>query len=178
MDVERAMEIAKQAGFDAAFPLNPKTLEFRQDVRDMCAADKCHRYDKSWACPPACGGLDEITVACAPYTEGILVQTISRDYVTLMEDGRRHGQQFTAFVDQLRQEDPSIRPMGAGGCRRCEKCTYPDEPCVSPELVFPSMEASGLLIIDVCKKNDVQYNYGPRTVAYMACCLFNPVTAE
>jgi predicted metal-binding protein len=93
----------------------------------------------------------------------------------MMEDGKRDGELFVEFFDELRAIDSRIRPMGAGGCRRCEKCSYPDEPCVNPELVFPSMEASGLLIIDLCKANNAPYYYGKGTVAYMACCLLSPV---
>lgn len=52
------MEIAQNVGFDTAAPIDPKALTAREDVRDMCAADKCGAYGKNWTCPPACGTVE------------------------------------------------------------------------------------------------------------------------
>ena len=46
-------------GFEHAAFFDPANLEFRQEVREMCAAGKCHMYDKCWSCPPACGTVEE-----------------------------------------------------------------------------------------------------------------------
>ena len=48
--IKKALEL----GFSQAAPLNIATLVPRQDVRDMCAADKCGAYGKNWTCPPHC----------------------------------------------------------------------------------------------------------------------------
>ena len=61
--------------------------------------------------------------------------------------------------------------MGAGACTRCEACTYPHAPCRFPELVHPSMEACGLLVSEVCTKNDMDYNHGQNTITLVSCCL-------
>ena len=172
MNLKETMELATRIGFDAVFPLDPKSIEFRQDVRDMCA--QCRNYGKSWGCPPSCESVESITEACKPFTEGILMQTIAKKSRTIMDDAKKHGALFSVFCDELRTKNSQFIPMGAGGCRRCEKCNYPDEPCAHPELVFPSMEASGILILDLCKANQIPYYYGEGTVAFMACCLINP----
>ena len=57
--MEDLKALAKECGFDVAEDLDPKTLKFLPEVRDMCAADRCRHYNKSWACPPACGTLEE-----------------------------------------------------------------------------------------------------------------------
>lgn len=177
MDINKAIEMAKEMGFDTAAPMDPKKLVFLTEVRDMCAA--CERgYGKSWACPPACGTLEEIEERARPYTAGLLVQTICRmddeyDMEAWYTTGKLHGERFLELTFKFEAME-QILAMGTGGCRRCEECTYPDEPCRNPELIFPSMEGCGLLVSSVCKDNGVTYYYGPNTVAYTCCYLFNP----
>ena len=31
--------------------LDCDTIELKPEVRQMCAADTCHKYDKCWSCP-------------------------------------------------------------------------------------------------------------------------------
>ena len=103
MDIK---ELAKQCGFTVAENLDPKTLEFLPDVRSMCAADRCRSYNRSWACPPACGSLEEFTEKAARYQKGVLLQTVgdredSYDFEAMMEvqaDNHRH---FQALADSL-----------------------------------------------------------------------------
>ena len=77
------------------------------------------------------------------------------------------------MVELFRTEDPDCLPMGAGGCNICKKCTYPDEPCRFPDKAFTSMEAYGLFVAAECKKAGLEYNYGPNTLTYSSCILFN-----
>ena len=65
-----------------------------------------------------------------------------------------------------------IPPLSSGGCGICEKCTYPDAPCRFPDRAFPSMEACGLVVNDVCKASGIPYNYGPRTMTFTGCVLY------
>ena len=46
-------------GFSHAALLDALTLRARNEVRDMCRADKCSQYGKNWRCPPACGSIEE-----------------------------------------------------------------------------------------------------------------------
>ena len=179
MDIEQAKAAAKDAGFKVAEPLDPENLVFRQDIRDMCAPDKCRNgYGKSWSCPPAAAPLDELSEKAKGFAKGVLVQTICRmedpfDFESVMESAKEHGRHFVALADALREAGEHIFPMGAGSCRRCEKCTYPDQPCRFPDRMITSMEASGLFVSQVCKDNHLPYYYGENTVAYTSCILFH-----
>ena len=68
--------IALQCGFSVADPLDPKTLEFLPEVRDMCSADRCRSYNRSWSCPPACGELEFWKEKASSYSCGLVLQTI------------------------------------------------------------------------------------------------------
>lgn len=170
------IEKAKEIGFDAAAPLNPAVLEAKLEVRDMCAADKCHVYNKNWTCRPACGSLDECQQKMRGYENGILLQTIGHmtktiDTKVYRETEKRHMAQFYALAEEVRREYPQALCLGAGGCRVCKKCAYP-EPCRFPEKAMSSMEGYGLFVTQVCRDCDVPYYYGEKTITYTACVLF------
>lgn len=44
---ESIVQDALDMGFTHAAVVAVSTLEAREEVRDMCAADKCHGYDKN-----------------------------------------------------------------------------------------------------------------------------------
>ena len=74
----------------------------------------------------------------------------------------------------MRGHCPDLLPLNAGCCTVCKQCTCPDAPCRFPEKAISSMEAYGLLVNQVCTDSGLQYNYGPNTIAYTGCFLFNP----
>ena len=174
--LDHVIEIAKEAGFDTAVPLDPKTIVLHEEVREMCAEGKCKAYGKNWTCPPACGDLDHCRSVVEKYSGGVIVQTIgqledSMDYEAMMETSSRHKANFMKFAENVLSAYPGSLCLGAGGCTVCEKCNYP-EPCRFPEKAFSSMEGYGMLVSEVCKENDVPYYYGQNTIAFVGCCLF------
>ena len=175
-DFEKLSALAADCGFTHSALLDVSTLEFLQDVRDMCNAKQCNRYDKSWACPPACGTLEEMRERVKGYTSGLLVQTVgeledSYDWEGIQDAAKRQAAGFDRLWDALAPLYPCLYPMGVGGCSKCEKCTYPDAPCRFPERMAYSMEACGLFVSKVCTDNGAKYNHGPNTITYTGCFL-------
>ena len=170
---------AKECGFTVAEDLDPGTLKFLPEVREMCAADKCRHYNRSWACPPACGTLEEWAEKASRYSKGILLQTVgdiedTLDFEAIMDIAKTNAENFIRFTDALLDEDHlDCLPLAVGGCTRCKQCTYPVAPCRFPERNFSSMEATGLLVNQVCVDNGVPYNYGKGKMAYTSCLLYN-----
>jgi predicted metal-binding protein len=178
MTEDTIMKLAEGCGFEKVAPLDVKSLRFLPEVRQMCAADKCHSYNKSWSCPPATGELEELQARCAGFTHGILVQTVGHredafDYTSIEETSRRHDRRFRRLAARLEKNLPAVWPMGIGACRRCKTCTWPDAPCRHPKSVYPPMEACGLLVSEVCSKNGVPYYYGEDSISFTSCYLFN-----
>jgi predicted metal-binding protein len=170
------LETAFALGFDNAVPLNPALLTARQDVRDMCAADKCGAYGKNWTCPPACGSLAQCQQRMREYPRGILLQTVGHmakpiDSRCYRETERRHLRNLNRFAEEIRHIHPGALCLGAGGCRVCPKCAYPD-PCRFPEKAMSSMEGYGLFVTQVCHDAGAPYYYGEKTIAFTACVLF------
>ena len=176
--LDRAMleALGREVGFTAVVPLDVSTIECKDKVREMCAADKCNRYGHNWTCPPVCGTLDEMRERLKPYTEGILVQTMgevedSMDFEGIADATKKHGENFNRLFGMLRERYPKMLGISAGSCGRCKECTYPDAPCRFPDKMTSSMEAYGMLVLEVCKLNNLQYYYGSDHMAFTSCFL-------
>lgn len=170
------IEKALALGFSQAAKVDVATLTPRQDVRDMCAADKCGAYGKNWTCPPHCGSLDRCAEKIQAYRHGILLQTVGKLEKTVDTKAYRRTEQrflelFHGFAEQIRQAHPDALCLGAGGCRICQSCAYP-QPCRFPEKACASMEGYGLFVTQVCRDNGLAYHYGEKTITYTACILF------
>lgn len=176
--MERLLTMATQAGFSRAQELHMPALTVMQQVRDMCASDRCRSYGHSWSCPPACGTLEQCQQRIDRYQRGLLVQTTGDmeddfDWEAIGAAHTRHKAAFDTLVRQIRVLHPDCLPLTAGACTLCRKCTYPDKPCRFPQRRFASMEAYGLLVSDVCIQSGVAYNYGPKTITYTSCILID-----
>ena len=173
---ESYLSLAEDCGFDHASPLDVSTLQVETWVRDTCAEDKCHAYGNNWTCPPACGTLDECEAEMQRYKHGILLQVTGTqekriDVKCYAETEERLRDALLAFTKRIREDHPDCLVLGAGGCRICPQCAYP-EPCRFPDKAMSSMEAYGLFVTRVCKDNGIPYHYGPKTITYTACVLY------
>lgn len=167
---------ALELGFSHAAALDTATLTPRRDVRDMCAADQCGAYGKNWTCPPHCGTLEECAEKIQNYHRGILLQTVGTmektiDTKAYRRTEQRHMELFYRFAEELRAVYPEALCLGAGGCRICKTCAYP-QACRFPDKACASMEGYGLFVTQICRDNGLAYHYGERTVTYTACVLF------
>lgn len=177
IDYDELIKLAKDCGFTHAGPLDVSTLEFLPAVRDMCASDRCQSYNKSWACPPACGTLEEMRDKVKAYKRGLLVQTVgvledNMDWETMEKTAKEQAEHFERLLEVLEKKYPNLLAMGTGTCTRCKPCAYTEgKPCRFPDKLVYSMEACGLFVSKVCADNGLKYNYGPNTVSYTACFL-------
>ena len=175
-DINELTELAKEAGFTFAAPLAMGSLEFREEVREMCSSDRCRSFGKSWSCPPAAGDLAVIRKRAERFRSGIVVQTCgdiqsSFDTAAMHAIMKAHKKNFDTLVRQIRFFYPECLPMGAGACTACRTCTYPDRPCRHPERMYISMEAYGLLVSDVAESSGLHYNYGDNKMTFTSCIL-------
>lgn len=76
MNFKDLKQLCPSHGFTNVVPLACDTIELKPEVRQMCASDSCHKYNKCWSCPPGCGTLEECEQRVRKYKLGILVQTV------------------------------------------------------------------------------------------------------
>ena len=176
VNYDELIALAKSCGFTESVSLDVSTLEFLPEVRDMCASGKCQKFGNSWSCPPAAPPLEDMRDTVKSYSKGIIVQTVGRledsyDFEAMMETSKNQIENFRKLWDALEPLYHRLYPMSTGGCSKCKKCTFPDEPCRFPKRMAYSMEACGLFVSKVCVDNGAKYNYGSNTIAYTGCFL-------
>ena len=176
MTDEELLALAAEYGFDCAAPMDAAKLEVLKDVRDACAANLCGQYNKTWACPPAFGDLEESRKMLKGYTRGLLVQSVQPleddyDWESIEALGVRHGENFQRLYARIRELYPRVLALGTGGCKNCKTGTYPDNPCRFPDKKVFSMEGFGLFVTQVCRDCGIPYNHGRGTMTYSACFL-------
>lgn len=177
MREEEILRTAERLGFSHAGFMAAADLCFMKEVRDMCAADRCHMYGRSWMCPPACGTLEENAARASAFRRVLLVQTTARledafDIDTMTRAEAEHKDRFIRLCDALRRETRCL-PLGSGACTLCPRCAYPDAPCRMPQKAVPSMESFGLLVSATCQAAGMKYYYGPGTLTYTSCVLLD-----
>ena len=176
MTKEEAIRLAEECEFSHTGIFEVSGMRFLEEVRNMCAADRCQKYDKCWSCPPACGTIEESREKSKEFTWGILVQTTGEmeddfDVETMMEAEQIQKKRLAAYMQKIPEGEKCLG-MASGACTICKECTYPDAPCRFPERMMASMEAYGLVVSEVCELADTPYYYGPGTITYSSCVLF------
>lgn len=178
MEYPEIEKLAIASGFTHVTPLDPKTLHLKPEVRQMCQTNACGMYGKRWSCPPGCGSLEDCVSRISRYSHGILVQTVGEledelDGEGMMDAEYQHKENFLKMNTILRKNHVDVLALGTGYCTLCKACTYPEEPCRFPHRQISSMEAYGLVVLEVCKANNLPYYYGKRAISYTGCFLYN-----
>jgi predicted metal-binding protein len=158
--------------------VRPRDVEFTEEVRKMCAENLCHKYSKTWACPPAVGTVDECAARARRY-EKMLV--FSRKYA--LKDSYDFDGMMTAmrdFKNIAQRLDDEVKPylfdyllLANEGCGKCEACTYPPALCRFPDKVHGSLEGYGIFVNKLAEQAGVAYNNGENTVTYFGALLYN-----
>jgi len=171
-------KLVLEAGFEFFGTCTAGSLRVLPEVRDMCTADRCRSYDKSWSCPPACGSLENFEALFKRYEQCIVFQTVVTlqdmfDFEGILGATHIHDQRFHDLVTRVNETDYDIVLLSAGCCNLCAEgtCAYPKTPCCNPELMRPSMEATGLLVSEVCDAAGLAYHHGPCTMTMISCAL-------
>ena len=152
-------------------------LEFSERIRTVCRQE-CPRYDKSWACPPAVGTVDECRRRVLAHPDGLLIVTLSEvSDIADMEQAlatRPVHEALTREVAKILQ-DEGISPyvLSTESCAICANCTYPDAPCRHPELMYPCVESHGIIVTALAERLGVTYQYGSNVVTWFSLLLFN-----
>ena len=106
MDITKLREEALDTGFTLAEPMKIETIRLRDEVREMCAVNKCHAYNTNWSCPPNCGTVAECQERVNRYEIGLIVETTGQleddfDFETMDETSKIHSRHFVEFLKKL-----------------------------------------------------------------------------
>lgn len=151
-------------------------LTFDKEIREACERNYCGCYGKSWTCPPGVGEIDELREKLMKYSSAFIFTTKhsledSFDFEGMQTAHKVHDE----VTDRLRDicSEYGALLLGAGSCRICGKCTYPDSPCRFPDKALTSLEACGVNVMALSKAAGINYINGANTVTYFTAVLFN-----
>ena len=175
--VKQIMELAEKSGYNCIGYTEATNLRPLEQVRVMCASNKCHSFNRNWSCPPACGEVEYYAEKIANYADCVVFQTVAEledefDIDTMMDTNDEHKERMINFAEEVHKIVDDCIVLGAGPCTICDECTYPDNPCRFPDKQFCAMEAAGLVVSDVCVAADIPYNHGSDHIAYVSCVVF------
>ena len=171
-------ELLEEAGVFQYGVADTSAIHFSEAVRDMCAMNRCQEYNRTWACPPAVGTVDECKEKCLKFAK-ILVFSHKSD----LEDSYDYEGMMSAmaeFKKLARVVEEKTKPyldsylvLANEGCNICAECTYPDNPCRFPDKLHCSLEGYGIFVNELAGKAGINYINGANTVTYFGAVLFD-----
>lgn len=158
--------------------IDPNVIPFKAEVRRMCEQNLCGMYGKTWTCPPGVGDWQELRDKYHAYAHALVYSTRheledSFDYEGMTEGNHAHHRLDDSLIRKLKESGLSFAALGAEGCRLCAKCAYPDAPCRHPDIVHPSMESTGISVVDLTRLIGMHYINGANTVTYFSALFWN-----
>ena len=154
-------------------------IVFSPELIKACESNVCGKYGKSWTCPPGAGSMEEQIKKIMEYSHALIFTTKgdlddSFDYEGMQETGAVHN----ALTQEMHGRFGRAYPVyGAGSCRLCENCAYP-EPCRFPEKAFLSLEAAGINVSELSRAGGIRYNNGENTVTFFSFILYNEIVSD
>ena len=155
----------------------PEKLEFTWRVRWVCEHE-CPMYNKTWACPPAVGTVEECRCRCGSYVNCLVVSTAAEVAdVGNMEESLATRAGHEDLTDRVRH---ILRELGAEplvlstqACALCEHCAWLEgKPCRFPEKMHPCVESHGINIIPTLEENGIEFQFGCNVVTWVSLLFY------
>ncbi len=171
MDRQRLeRDLARLPVYQYAF-IRTDELVISERVRHICRT-QCPRYDRTWACPPAVGTLEECRARIMAYDEGLVIATASEATADEREARAQHGAVAREALDRVRAQTDNVLALSAESCDRCAQCTWPEAPCRSPDKLIPCVESHGILVTDLAERCGIPFQAEGMTM-WFALILYN-----
>ena len=157
--------------------VDPANIEFSERIRYICKAE-CPMYDKTWACPPAVGAVEECKGKCRGYKNCLLIGTITEiTSIANMEEALSTRPEHEKLTNEIRSmfREQGVEPyiLSTEACSVCERCAWLDGlPCRMPGRMHPCIESHGINIIPTLEEIGVPFQYGDNIVTWFSLLFF------
>ena len=151
--------------------LTPGELEFSHRVRWICEHE-CPMYDKTWACPPAVGSVEECKARCLGYSRCLLIGTTAEDVdpsdmEAALATRPAHERITNQVRDLLREAGERPFVLSTQACAICSRCAWPDGlPCRMPGRMHPCVESHGINLIPTLERLGETFIPGSRLISW------------
>jgi len=134
------------------------------ECRELCARNLCGAYGTTWGCPPGAGTEKECLDVIKGFSRAALLirefqKMDLKDEVLLEGICTEHQEICRRFGNELRKEGYRAMPLSDGGCKYCEKCSYPDEPCAFPDQKVGSIACYGIMMDEYMRSQGVDFGF-------------------
>ena len=178
MDLEKLENQLAELPLLGYFFIDPKGLEFSDRIRWICE-NECPMYGKTWACPPAVGGVNRCREKCLSYENCLMIATITEVYdITDIQETLatrpEHEMITNQVLDMLREEGADPYVLSTEACTVCERCAYLEgQPCRLPGKMHPCVESHGINLIPTLEENGIEFQFGANVVTWVSLLFYN-----
>jgi predicted metal-binding protein len=146
--------------------------------REMCAENLCGEYGVTWGCPPGVGTEEECLRSVKGFSKAaVLTKEYNnidlKDRGLIEKIGADHQDVCRRFCGELRAVGYKAMPLSDGGCKYCGECTYPDEPCLFPDLQVSSISAYGILMEEYMKAQGIDFEFKDGSMTLYGLILYD-----
>ncbi len=173
MPVNRLVSLLEKENSDPrvrVIPFRMSDFEIEERVRLKCMIPPCPNYGRNKFCPPNLPDMDFIRKALSRYTGGVLV------VLTIP-----FSEEVMPEVRQFKPQNELMRIIGSfekvacahvnhlafgltvGGCKLCDKCPPPGEPCRKPLEAHPGITGFGIDVTTLARKLGVRIQWPVQT---------------
>ena len=136
-------------------------LVFSDRIRWICEHE-CPMYNKTWACPPAVGSVEECRARCLEFEDVLVIATITEvsDIANIDETLSTRGphEEITREVrEMVAQQAAETMVLSTEACAVCEECAWPNGPCRFRDKMFPCVESHGIVVTDIAEKAGIDF---------------------
>jgi len=169
------MQLSELPLYQYAFVKTADML-FSDRIRWICEHE-CPMYNKTWACPPAVGSVEECRARCLAFEDCLLIATITEvsDIANIQETlaTRPEHEEITRQVLSLvRQQAQDTMVLSTEACAVCDECAWPDAPCRFREKMFPCVESHGIVVTDLAERAGIDFLAEGNLVTWFSLIFF------
>lgn len=151
-------------------------LSFSQRVRHICETE-CPMYNRTWACPPAVGSVEECRQRVLSYPHGLMISSAAEvnDATNLQETLATRGDHEALarqVRDWMREQGLEVYVLSTEACALCESCAWPDSPCRHPDRMFPCVESHGILVTALAERYGIEFLAAGNMVTWYSLLLY------
>ena len=171
-------ELALSLGFSEARTLPASQILCRDEIRALCAPEKCRNYGTSWICPPACGTIEQCRATVSSFQTALVLMSLHENVdwsngALMRELALGHNSRAWELACRVRETGMRAYMLTTGGCELCQTCTFPDAPCRRPDKDRGSLSAFGIDVTRLCGDAGLEFSFTPGTLRLVACLLYS-----
>lgn len=176
MNGEELVKLALKLGFADAALINTEELEFVPNFRTLCEENTCGKYGVNYACPPACGTVEEMKQKVLHWRQALVMQTMwdiadPLDSEEIKPAKAEHNKLTRRLIDQAGEPGMMI---GVSGCSLCNPCAITEgEPCRFPKLQYSCMSAYCIFVKEMAERCHMDYECVPGITTFFSMYCFD-----